>query len=128
MEATSAICSQELLKVVLYCGTDCQVEHWRVTHHKQCKMLTKPKKAETEGDLTERLPVDMKHSPIRPVDTPPTSREEHPPPPHLPPGPRIGLLGPPPPPVSPFTNTLRAIEKSIAQQTARYFCSFSFKS
>ena len=59
-------------------------------------------------------------SPMRPVeeDNPPTSREELPPP-HLSPVQRRGLLGPPPPPVSPLTNTLRAIEQSIAQQTAR---------
>ena len=51
-------------------------------------------------------------SPTRPV-----AEEDTPPPPHLPTAPRRGLLGPP----SPFKNTLRAIEKSIAQQTARYF-------
>ena len=69
-------------------------------------------------------------SPRRPVDEdiphppPSTSREELPPP-HLPPAQKRGLLGPPPLPVpwGPWglTNTLRAFEQSIAQQTARYF-------
>ena len=54
-----------------------------------------------------------------PLPPPSTSSEELPPP-HLTPAPRRGLLGPPPPPpVSPFTSALRAIEQSIAQQTAR---------
>ena len=64
-------------------------------------------------------------SPRRPVVEenplpPPSTSSEELPPPHLTPAPRRGLLGPPPPPpVSPFTSALRAIEQSIAQQTAR---------
>ena len=69
-------------------------------------------------EMAEVLPSPSP-SPNRHVeveDTPPTSL---PPPPLLPPAPRKALLGPPPPPVTPLTNTLRAMEKSIAQQTAR---------
>ena len=31
-------------KVVRYCGADCQVEHWKVLHHKHCRKLAEARK------------------------------------------------------------------------------------
>ena len=46
-------------KVVRYCGADCQVEHWKVLHHKHCRKLAEARKAEAEGNLAGKLPVDI---------------------------------------------------------------------
>ena len=92
----------------------------------EAEVLPSPPSSPKRLEEVEVLPSPPP-SPNRPVeveDTPPTSL---PPPPLLPPAPRKALLGPPPPPVTPLTNTLRAMEKSIAQQTARFFLFLSFQ-
>ena len=82
----------------------------------------KPKIEAEVGEAGEEQSSPVEEDIPRP---PPSTSREKLPPPHLPPAQKRGLLGPPPLPVpwGPWglTNTLRAFEQSIAQQTARYF-------